>query len=669
MTANPTKPRMGVTGGWLDGRRLGTAGPPLAEALLVLAGAALGVWIVHLFLTASNFAPLSEVATGFGPLWAAVMLAIAVGAQLIQRLSAPAHQLRARATVAVLAGLATGFVTAPLTAGLRGTDQPLGTILGGDMAFRTAYVTRFASTWHLDDYTFKGLHAFYPPAWFWVAGRTAHLLGLHEPWHIMKPFSIATIGAALLLSYVLWRMTLSPAGALSAAIGSSLVLNTQVGPPQFATEAWYSPYSCFVAVTGAAWVAATLVTLRYPARPPWLRLAFLVLVGAGLALCYYLLFLILAVVLLILLLAPRENRGRTFRRAAALYGGMLLLTAVFWIPLLSALTHGAASQGGFVRPDFLHVFVGIGRPVSLTVLVLVVIGALALTISSPASQAVAALLVGAVVYQLISVATLVFAQNQLQPHRAVTMMWATFGAAVPVALEAFNSKRGLGKLLTPPLPRVFGLLAAVVAIPAVFVMGAAQGSDLVSGPYARKAHDRPALAQSRLMSSFITHQTRKRPDQLVIVAPQGNHALLVTKPYWGFLALRARYAHPEAHLHQRIAVLRATSRCPDASCAVRTLEGSKFGRIDALIFARDLGLLRIQTQEDVFPKSVPVTILFRQGLFPPKYWVRKRFGGYKVVVLRSISRHPQPPPTPRSNRAGGRASRHSRRARTSRSTG
>jgi galactan 5-O-arabinofuranosyltransferase len=603
---------------------------PAAELGLVLAGAALSAWLVHVFLVATNFNPLGEVATGLGPLWAAAMLLIAIAAQVVQRLSLPAHVARARIGVAVLAGLTTGLVTMPLTAGLRGTDQPLNTILGGDMAFRTEYVTRFASTSRLDDYTFKGLHAFYPPAWFWVAGRAAHILGLHEPWHIVKPFSIATIGAALLLAYVLWRMTLSPAGALSAAIGSSLVLDSQVGPLKFATTAWYSPYACFVAVTGAAWLAATLASIRRPGKGAIGRLVFLAVVGAALALCYYLLFVILAVVLIVLALVPRLDRGRSAIRLGGVLGAIALLTAVFWIPLLKALAHGAASQGGFVRPDFLHVFVGIGRPEALAILTLVVIGALALTLVSPASQAVAGVLVGAVAYQLISLATLVFAHNQLQPHRAVTMMWATIGAALPVALEGFSIKEGLGRLLQPPLPRVFATLAAVVAVPAVFVLGSAQGSDLASGPFAREAHERPALGQTRAISDYITQRTGKPPDKLTIVA--GDHALLVTEPYYGFLPLRARYAHPDAHLAQRIEVLRAAARCPGPKCTADTLEHSKFGHIGALVLARSDGKLRIETEEDRFPEPVPIKIDFRPKQFGPGYWARRRIGGYVVLV-------------------------------------
>jgi hypothetical protein len=387
-----------------------------------------------------------------------------------------------------------------------------------------------------------------------------------------------------------------------------------------------------VAVTGAAWLAATLMSLRMPARPAKTRLVFLGLVGAVLALTYYLLFVILAVVLLVLAIVPKENRAATTRRAGMLFLGIGALTAVFWIPLLKALAHGGASQGGFVRPDFLRVFVGIGRPIGLTVLVLVVVGALALTISSPASQAVAGLLVGCVGYQLVSVATLVFADNQLQPHRAVTMMWATFGAAVPVAIEAFNPKVGLGRMLQPPLPRVFGLLAAVVAVPAVFILGSTQASDLASGPFSREAHERPPLAQSRQISNFITQSTGKRPNQLTILS--GDHGVLVIKPYFGFLPLRARYAHPDAHLAQRIALLRAAARCPGPKCTADTLEHSKFGQLGALVLARNLGFLRIDTEEDTFPEPTPISIDFRPQQFGPGYWMRRRVGGYVVLVHR-----------------------------------
>jgi galactan 5-O-arabinofuranosyltransferase len=602
---------------------------PAAELGLILTGAAASAALVHALLAASNFSALNEVARGFGPPWAALMIALAVVAQVVQRRSA--STVRSRVIVAALAGLAAGLVTAPLTAGLHGTDQPLNTILGGDMAFRTEYVTRFASTWHLRDFTFAHLHAFYPPAWFWAAGRSAHVFGLHDPWHIVKPFSIVTVGAALVVAYLLWRMVLSPAGALSAAIGSSLVLASQVGPADLSTQSWYEPYSCFVAVTGAAWLAASVRTLRLPGARG--RLVLLALVGAVLALLYYLLFVILAVVLIVLAALSSPWRRAALTRCAALLGAVALLTAVFWVPLLSGLAHGAASQGKFVRPDFLKVSVGIaGGPTALAVLAIVAVVGLALTYGFVGSQAVGALIGGTILYQLISVTTLVFANNQLQPHRAVTMMWASFGAAVPVALEGLAVQGVGGRALRPPLPRIAALVALVLAVPAIFVIGSEQGADLAGGVFSRAAHDRPGLAQTRLISDFITGTERRSPQDLTVLS--GDHALLVTEPYDGFLPLRARYAHPDAHLDQRLSVLRTASACRHPACTTRLLTSSKFGPVDALVLAREPYGFRVETQDDHFPEPSPVVIHFRRGSFDPRVWMRANFGGYAVFVRR-----------------------------------
>ncbi|HEX6457751.1 MAG TPA: arabinofuranosyltransferase [Thermoleophilaceae bacterium] len=605
-------------------RRLRAATWPAAELALLLAGAALSAALVHVFLGAVNFQPVSQVARGLGPVWAALMIVVAVVAQLVQ------HRWGARtwsrAVVGGLAGIAAGLVTMPITAGLRGTSQPLNTIFGGDMTFRTEYVTRFASTWHLTDYTFKGLHAFYPPGWFWVAGRTAHVLGLHEPWHIMKPFTIFTIGAALVVAYLLWRSVLSPAGALCAAIGSSLVLSPQIGPTRFITQAWYEPYSCFVAVTGAAWVAATLHAIRTPApRMRW-SLILLGLVGVGLALSYYLLFILLAVVLIALAaFTPSAERRPALIRTGGLLAGIALLTAIFWVPLLREIAHGAASQGHFVRPDFFRVATGIsGGPQALTILAIAALLALAFTFGALGSRAVAAVIAGTIVYQLISVATLVFAHNQLQPHRAVTMLWATIGASVPVALDRFRR--------SGETQRLFATLVLVVAIPATFVLGSAQGADLAGGPLSVRAHDHPPMGQARAISSFITRTTGKKPHQLTIVT--GAHLVLIMKPYWGYLPLRARYAHPMAHLAQRIEVLRAAARCPNPACMNRILEHNKFGPIAAMVLAKTFLGPRIETQEDSFPDPIPIQIYFRRKNFAPADWVRGDFGPYVVFVHR-----------------------------------
>lgn len=594
----------------------------------MVVAAAVTALVVNVLVAAAKLNAGDLLTRGVGPVWAGVMVLIAVTAHLVQLRSSSVAGTRIG--VALLAGAAVAIVTVPLTVGLHGTGQPPNTILHGDMAFRTEYVTRFAATWHLDDYTFRGLEAFYPPAWFWLAGRSAHVLGI-TPWHIVKPFTILTIGAALGVSFLLWRTMLRPAGALSAAIGSSLVLPPQIGHLNFSTQAWYSPYSCFVAVTGIAWLAATLHAVSGPASRR--RLGVLAVVGAVLALTYYLLFVILVVVLVALALLPSAvPRAARLRRVGALCGVIVVLTAIFWVPLIAALVHGGASQGQFVRPDFLTVSVGISRPLALAILAVVALTVLVLTSAAQASRAVVGLLAGAVIYQLISVTTLVFAHNQLQPHRAVTMLWATYGAAVPVAFEALQGRNTVVKLGDPALRRVVATLAVAVAVPAIFVLGSNQGADLAAGPYSVAAHEAPALGQVDAMSNFITSTSGKRPQQLLVAS--SKPALLVTRPYYGFLPLRARYAHPEAHLDQRIAVMRAAAACPDAACADRVLSTSRFGRLDALVLARTFGSYRLETEADNFPEPTRVTILFRRNLFPPSIWMRRDIGGYAVLVRR-----------------------------------
>jgi len=617
-------------------------GPLAVEIGLGLIAAGLAALGVYGIIWGTDFWLLDPVAAGLGPVWAAAMIALALAGYLVQQ----RWPTRSRWAIALLAGIAVGVVMAPLVAGLHGTPQPPFSVLRGDMTFRTEYITRFAATWHLRDYTFGGLNAFYPPAWFWLAGRAAHYLDV-EPWRIVKPFTIGTVGVALGLAYVLWRRVLTPAGALAAAIGSSLVLthqNGSLGQAGHATQGWYSPYSCLVAVTGVAWLAAVLTATREGgSRRGW---TFLVAVGALLALSYYLLFVILAVVLLVLALAPAGERWTGLRRAGGVLAGVGALTAVFWVPLVSSVLNGAASQGHYLAPDFLEVSVAFNGPTELVVLAVAVVAALALARHWPAAQAVMALLVATVVYQLLSVVSLVFTENQLQPHRAVTMMWATLGAAVPVALEGFTRTGTPARSLPTATLRTVAGAIAVVAVATTFVLGARQGTDLATGPLTIGAHDPVDLETPREMNRFITATTGRRPQDLTLLG--GANALLVTRPYNGFLSLSARYAHPEARLPQRVRAVENAAECPDARCTTRALTHTGFGRIDAIVMTRTPVGIELHTQLDAFPLPRLVTISFPAGHLARRVWAQRRYGESVVYARR---RSPSPVPASAAPRA------------------
>src|SRR3954469_17357453 len=115
------------------------------EVALVLLAAAATTLVVHALVTASRFDATSPDAAGLGPMWAAAMLALAIGAQVVQRRAG--RPRGTRTVVSLLAGAAAAVVMTPMMAGLHGTSQPLYTLLRGDMTFRTEYVTRFAATW------------------------------------------------------------------------------------------------------------------------------------------------------------------------------------------------------------------------------------------------------------------------------------------------------------------------------------------------------------------------------------------------------------------------------------------------------------------------------------------------------------------------------------------
>jgi galactan 5-O-arabinofuranosyltransferase len=614
-------------------------------AVLAAIAAALAVVVLRASIA---FRSGGSIAPALGPVWSAGMVVVALAAYLVQVRAK--SRVIVRLAVAALAGAAAGAAMVPLALGLDGTAQPLYTVTGGDMSFRTEYVTRFASSWHLHDYTLRGVHAFYPPAWFWLAGRTAALLGV-VPWRIVAPFMVATIGVSLLVAFLLWRAVLRPAAALAAAIGSSLVLPAGGGahPPWF--TGWYSSYSCCVAVVGVAWLAATWETVRRPGLRG--RLVVLAVVGAVLALTYYLLFMILVTALLALAVASRGQRATQISRALAVSAGVAALSAVFWVPLVAAVLRGQTTQGHYISPASLAVSLGLNGPIALAVLAVLGVAVLTLTVARPASQAVAALLAGTFLFQLASAVTLFLLRDQLEPYRALTMMWATFGAAVPVALDSFGTRAAPPGDVPASVWRLHARTAAVVAAAAIFVLGGAQGTDLATGKLSRRAHQRVDFAAATAISHYITGITHKRPDELTVLesflgrprrmkrkhvagVPSPAGLMLVTEPYYGFLPLRARFQSPDAHLAQRIAVVRAAAACRRAACTTRVLTHSPFGPVDAVVLRRVKGGYVLYGQTDGFPLPRDVTIFFRPSSFSPATWAQRDFGTDRVFVRRRL---------------------------------
>lgn len=571
----------------------------------------------------------SLVAGGYGTLWAFALVAVVALGYLLSRWR-PAEQW-----TGVLAGVASGLMSFPLLAGLHGTPQPLLGAVFRDQGFRTEYVTRLATGWGLHDYTFANLPAFYPPGWFWVGGRWAALAGV-EPWRVMKPLSILTPAVAVLLAYLMWRRAVRPATALAAAVLSAVAFSP-------AADVWYEPYSAFVAIAGLGWFAALAVHLRRPTVGLGSRLE-LILVGVVLALTYYLLFVILLLALLVFAVAHRRPRTGLLR-AGVVVAAIAVLTAAFWFPFLIGLIfRGSPTQGRWFNRDFLDVATGFSDGHCVATVAGVGLVLVCLTLRAVPSRALAVLIGAEVVYQLISVASLVGAQQQLQPHRAVMMLWATLGACVPVGAQALLSRERTSPW---PMPReqkaLVAVVCAVLVVPAVLALATEQAREQISGPLTVAAQENEddvavMVAFTDRVSGFITSRAGRRPEQLTILSEY--QPLLVLKPYYGFTQWNIHYAHPQARPEERVALLRAAGGCPNPTCFVRTLDRAKrepldSPPIDAMVLART-GTGTYGCTISLDGLAQPGQVVFRGSLLDEAQWVSHDFGRFTAFVRRPL---------------------------------
>jgi hypothetical protein len=193
----------------------------------------------------------------------------------------------------------------------------------------------------------------------------------------------------------------------------------------------------------------------------------------------------------------------------------------------------------------------------------------------------------------------------------------------------------VAKGLPPATARAAAVAIAVIAIPATFVLGARQGTDLATGPLTIGAHDPVDMATPHQMSRFIIRTTGKRPPQLTLLSG-GKDPVLVTQPYNGFLALSARYAHPEAQLPRRVRWVQKAAECSNAACTTRLLTQTPFGRVDALVLSRVRVGFQLQTQTDSFPLPRLVTIDFPRAHLDPLVWAHRRFGQFTVFARRPV---------------------------------
>lgn len=491
------------------------------------------------------------------------------------------------AMVGAIAGMA-------LVSALAGTDYAPGG-LQNDASFRTAAVTRFADTWRNADFTVEGLPSFYPPAYFWLLGRAAALLGA-APWTMLKVGSVLTALVVPMLAFVLWRRIVPER---VAALFSVVVL---------AVDNFYEPYSWLVMVAIVPWWLEAVHGLRREGAPA-ANPVVLGLGGALLALTYWYFFAIALIAFALHLLGRRvEARldaadeaedvdelddadvvldARVGRRRLAIIAGVTVVgSAVYWLPLVVSVLR--ADHPESLTSKWFHAgHTELPLPMldNTAVGVMAMLGFVYLVWNvrrDPVARGLVCFLAAAYVWYLVGALAAIHRHPLLsfrgKPMIPLVLLYG--GALALIRLGELAASRWKGH----DVRRVTVALAVVIGV----YLGQGFVSDVRRSSLAEAALATPRPEMSppdpaatdlqQLVESFVGEHATLLSQRVDI---------LVLYPNYAFVPWNAHYAHPASEFTERIEFLNQLAASADAQQFARRATDNRFGTIDAFVLTLD----------------------------------------------------------------------------------
>jgi hypothetical protein len=553
-------------------------------------------WIVAVGAVAVTYAAvaLAPVPVGEDPtasVLTQVLLALAVGAGALVLF----RHFSPDATGALVA-LCTGLFLAGGAAVILGGSPfgPLGVV--ADQSYRTAYLTKFGHTWELVDYAYKDLPSFYPPLYFWVLGRAATVLGV-APWEMLKVGMLIVAFVVPTGGWLLWRPAVGPRRAAVVVVVTSLVF-----------QEWYVPQLWLAIVVFVPWWLHWVLGAGRPAGLARARrgLAVGIALGVVVALTYWYLLLVglvhLAGVGIARSLAgtrARPSEPRSWREARVVLGGVVVVTAFYWIPLAISFfsTPGARTmQNRYFTADE----VSLPLPfLSFDLEGLVLLAGLVTLVATARTRAVARYLLGLLgaAYALYLVGYLAFlAGNPLDTIRTVGLI--EFVLAAGAALGAAEVWRVVtAGRLDGRLDRV---TATSVVVVTVVVVGFAFGQQAVRDmPFL--AEQRDAEYPTRLIAGFERATDGDYADAVVLTDITDLSAFL---PTYVFNTSNEHYSHPSALFGDRADLLTALGREDDPEAFAIALLHNRYDAVDLVALRADGDTLTYSWLADAFPNGV-----------------------------------------------------------------
>ncbi|TLF55603.1 hypothetical protein FEK31_19900 [Nocardia cyriacigeorgica] len=655
-------------------RRIGGAlGQAAAAALVAAAVSAIGLYAFSLVQwPAFNSSNVTRALTTVGQVASAVLLVASI--VLIRR--------KSKLWLAKLLSWTgiSAFVTVTLGMPLAATKLYLFGV-SVDQEFRTEYLTRLTDSAALRDMTYADLPPFYPAGWFWIGGRVANVLGM-DGWEVFKPYAIASIAVAAVISLVLWSELIRAdwAVAVTAAV-------TAFGVAYASPEA----YGAVIAVLLPPVLVLAWGALHRPADQRGTAGGWGAVIGTGLFLgvaatfyTLYLAFAAFAVTLMALVAAgyavwARRAQGHSRRRAAVVartssdssvevdrsapkggawraaispitrlivigaIAGLIALTV--YLPFLLELLGGTWPSGGTA----FHYLPEAGAELPFPMMEFslrggfCLIGTIWLVLRAGSSRRAQALGIGVLaVYlwsllsMLATVAGTTLLSFRLEPILLVLLAAAgAFGfvEGARAAYQGFNE------------PERFRIVAVVVAL--VGALAFTQDIPRVLAPEITTAYtdtdgvgvradqrDPSAVAYYREIDAALTAQTgRPRSETVLLTA---DTTFLAYYPYFGFQGLTSHYANPLAEFGERAAEIEAWSELESPQELLDAMASAPWRAPDAFLFRRSGEDYTLRLAKDVYPNDPNVsryTVAFPASLFDDPRFTSTDIGPFTLVTV------------------------------------
>ena len=529
---------------------------------------------------------------------------------------------RGRPWGAWLVPVVVGVVAAVTVAGaLAGTPYAPGGI-DSDQSFRTAAITRYADTWRTVDFTYRGLPAFYPPAYFWVLGRLADLTGA-EPWRMAKPGAVAVALLVPLVTYLLWRRLVPGTTAALVAVVPLVVSSV------------FEPYAWLVLFAIVPWWLEVVAGVRRAGRPPGNPLL-LGVVGAVLFLTYHYFFFVAALALLIHLVVAR---GRGAGRTALVLGVAAAVAAVYWLPLaVSMLRAGRVESlaNRWFSPGHADLPLPMVEPSVTGAVALLGLGYLVWTVRrDPLSRGLLVLLAAAYAWYLLG-AVAALLDTPLLSFRSkplVSVVLVTAGVLGLVRLAGWAATR----FPAGDVRRVGWMLGVVLVVFAgqEFVT-AVRTSPLVEVAHATplpaeaeaEGPDPPAAALREVIDSRY-----RGTGHPVLLSDRVD--IMAFYPYFGFLQWNAHYAHPASGFSARVALLESLADAGDPDALAAGARANPYDPIDVFVLRVEGDYAVLRFAADAFPHGTRTEVIrFPLALFSQEWFEVVTAGDYLVAVRR-----------------------------------